>query len=363
MRPESPVDKSAPVRPERSALSRLFHYSRDNSTVQLENFVTEALAIAVRSAHGPLLTALQHALGNRLTLPGGDVLVETQVYLAGAFLDMTLAYTDEHGQSVEVWIEVKVGADESGGQLKAYAGHASAAGRKWRPHLVVLSKSPLTNAGDAGFAWLPWAKLFTVAREHEQQTEKWMDLLAFLEEQYVANHAELPITDAEAASLANAHHLFTKVASVLAKVNRVVGTIWTVYPSMEWTHDGQLLNGIGNQFRSTGKMMAQHGPLLVGIELVGANAHWTIAVRPDMVGKKVVANLAHLALSPEWHREPGAGVPLAKRTRTTACPNHEDAIAWFKTGLAELAAAGVVEAMLGGDAEHSMPRGQPSDLE
>lgn len=348
MSPEQPQNNSAPVRPERSPLGRLFVYSKDNAAMALENFVTEGLAIAVRSAAGPLVTALRQpgVLGHRLPVPVTDVIAETQAYLAGAFLDLTLAYMDEHGKAVEVWVEVKVGADESGGQLQAYARHAAVPERKCRPHLVVLSKTPLTNAGDAGFAWLPWTTLFTVAHGHEQSTEKWMDLLTFLEEQQVANHSLLPITDAEAASLANAHHLITKVASVLSKVNRLVGATWRQHPSMEWTHDGPLLNGIGNMFRGTGKMMTTHGPLFVGMELAGGNAHWTIAVRPDQTGKKGIANLAQLDLSPEWHREPGASVPLAKRIRATACPDREDAIAWFTAGLAELAAAGVVDALM-----------------
>jgi hypothetical protein len=340
---------STPVRPERSALGRLFLFSKDNAAVALENFVTEALAIAVRSAHGPLFAALQQTQPPGLPprpLPGSNVLVETQVYLAGAFLDLTLAYTDEDGQAVEVWIEVKVDAPESGEQLKAYAKHAYTPGRKCRTHLVVLSKTPLSNAGDAGFVWLPWSTLFTVAHEHGQVNDKWMDLHTFLEEQQVANHSELPITDAEAASLANAHQLITKVASVLSQVNRLVGTTWMQHPSMKWTYDGPLLNQIGNNFRASGKMMTTHGPLFVGMDCAGGNAHWTIAVKPDQTGKKGIANLAQLELPHDWHREPGASVPLSKRIRATACPDRQKAIDWFKDGLAELAATGVVDALM-----------------
>lgn len=357
--------KPAPVRPERSALGRLFLFSKDNAAVALENFVTEALALAVRSAHGPLLTALQQTrLPGQppLPLPGSDVVVQTQVYLAGAFLDLTLAYTDEHGQAVEVWIEVKVDAPESGEQLKAYAGHALAPARKCRPRLVVLSKAPLINAVDADFAWLPWTTLFAVTHGHNQATETWLDLLTFLEEQQVANHSLVPITDAEAASLANAHHLFSKVGSVLCKVNRLVGTTWKQHPSMEWTHDGPLLNQIGNNFRASGKMVATHGPLFIGMDMVGGSAYWTIAVKPDQAGKKGVANLGQLALGPDWLREPDASVPLARRIRATACPNHDDAVAWFTTGLAELAAAGVVEAMLFAGSDPLVSDEQPVDV-
>ena len=340
---------SMPARPERSALGRLFQYSKDNEKVALENFVTEALAIAIRSSPAPFLTALGRAevLGNGLAQPAGDVTVLTQVCVAGAFLDLTLAYADERGEAVEVWVEVKVDAVESGQQLKAYARHGTALARTCRPHFVVLSKVPLSGAEGAGFRCLSWAALFAVAHEHPRATERWMDLLDFLEEQQVANTSELPITDAEAASLAAAHGLISKVGPVLTEVNQQIGNTWPQHP-LKWKNDGPLLNQIAIIFRGKGKMMASHGPLFVGMELAGGNAHWTIAVLPDWVGKKGIANLAGLDLPSDWVREPGASVPLAKRVRATACPDRKTAVEWFAAGLRELKAAGVVDDLLAG---------------
>jgi hypothetical protein len=341
-------------------LGRLYTYSKDTAFDALENFTTEALAIAIESDPRPVLEALCRQFPARASdlhlQTASDCRPRTQVALpGGGWLDLVLEILDEaHRVSGEVWIEVKVDAPESGLQLDYYQSCANKhVPTAW---LLTLARSAVRTT----IPNLTWSQLYQSARhgpiglkdwiEHRN----WRDLRTFLEEQNVTNDALGPISDRDAASLEPAHDLILKVTALCVAVHKKFPEVFPAPTAtkLHWTNEGQLLNNIGAYFRTSGEMVAQSGPLFYGLVARDGTAHWKVAVdarnatRDRVELARSLAQKAGATFGEDWDRPQSGSVILIAQKRATTLGTHEASLEWFEGRLHELAASGVVETVL-----------------
>ena len=118
-----------------SDIGRLFR-RRASLIEPIENFVSEALAIAIAHDDAPMRAALGRvywpteqpkALDEVVRITGArtQVLLPAAGQLGHGYLDLVLDIQQSDGSAAEAWIEVKVEASEHGEQLDLYANHVS----------------------------------------------------------------------------------------------------------------------------------------------------------------------------------------------------------------------------------------------
>ena len=136
----------------RSRLGRLYLYSKDTAFTAQENFTTEALALAVLESAQPMLRAIRR-MSTVAECPFAFKSVvslrpRTQVYTpGGGFLDLVLdAFDANHFVVGEAWVEVKVGAPESGTQLDAYREEE----KRQYPRVWLITRAPRPRRGPQG---------------------------------------------------------------------------------------------------------------------------------------------------------------------------------------------------------------------
>ncbi len=334
-----------------SRLGRLFLYSKDSKVSAQENFTTEALAQAIADDHRPMLAglrALSLVTSASLDLSGGVTLrPSTQVYLEGGFLDLVLEVIDETGAARgAVWVEVKIGAPESGDQLDGYRRAASA---RPRPTWVV------TLAGAAVRQDVPnlsWMDLYQRARRTPGEHRSWRDLRMFLEEQMVASDALGPMTDREAGSIEAAYELMQKASEVIAVVHRGFPGLFgpTLSKRLSWSSEAALLNAAAQNFRKTGEFAGFGGGIFYGIMAEEGTAYWYVGVTVDRASKVGAEGVRAAAgtLDPSiWDRPASGNSVLVARARATALGGHAQVAAWFDQRLRELAGSHAVELAIG----------------
>lgn len=197
-----------------STFLNLLRYARSSEIEATEDFTTEALAACIRSDPAPVLFLLE-----RLSVIGSagevaEVVALTQVMEVGAGIIDLVLQLRLPDRLMEVWIEVKVAAGESGNQIDNYRRFIESQPDGLRPQLVTLSRWPIRP--DPDLTWLAWqavrAQALTSAEPY------WRDLAAFLEDIDMADEFDAPTTSREAASLADAARLLGKTGRILLPV-------------------------------------------------------------------------------------------------------------------------------------------------
>ncbi len=333
-----------------SRLSRLFTYAKGESIYTLENFTTEALAIAVEADRLPMQTALELLDGDNASgIPWGQVrrlAPSTQEYVysdgSAGFLDLVLAAMDAEEREVgRVWIEVKIDSPFGDGQLRGY--QQAAALERPRPWLVALSKArPIDGAAP----WLAWMKLYQAARRTPDENPVWRDLRKFLEEQMIASNAFGPISDAEAGALEAAAALLAKASVVVHTVHdRLKELSEPTRTVMTWRNK-EFLNGAAENFRATGKFVTSGGHARYGLVADDGIAYWHVSIENGRLGATRREEFLQLAAekgltTAPWAPQVSGPDLLVARARATAFTGHLDAADWVFTRLRELDESGL----------------------
>jgi hypothetical protein len=331
----------------RSTFGRLFTYARESSVDALENFTTEALAAAIQDDPSPLLQVLRSMRVIPATEGPTDVVAETQVGVRGVgILDLVVVLRD-NGKPVEIWIEVKVMAGESGNQLEHYRAHLAALPVEQRPTLVTLAKAPVGHAHE--LPWISWQSIWRAARAADHSTH-WRDLRSFLEEIGMADAFDAPVSAAEAASLDGAVGLFGKTRRILGAAAREANTRW---PAFRWpADDRRILGMLSGQFGRHRRYLIVAGEeyrayLFMGVTAFDGEAHATVWVETRNKAidprRQIIAAADAGGLSDEWERDMGAWGGLHKRKRLVALGAHAEVAGWLIGALEELASAGVLD--------------------
>ena len=340
----------------RSRFGRLYLYSKDDLIRAQENFTTEALRMTIEDDREPMLTALT-ALDRRtaeeMHLQQCAWRPRSQVELPPrGWLDLVIELLDDEGVLAgEIWVEVKIDAPQSGQQLTYYAEEACCRGHPvW---IVTLAKDPV----DDNVPNVSWSLLYQKARRGSpdrrswRQHWRWKDFCMFLEEQGVTNDALGPVSDAEAASLEPAYQLMNKAAEVIKTVHARAPALIPGLPS--WPSTGALLNFIGTNFRASGDMVGQNGPVGYGLTSEDGTAYWKVDVDPvralftlkQAEATRRAAAAALAALGGAWECPPAGSCVLITRRRAGSFDSHDAVIGWIEDGLRELAASGVLSAL------------------
>lgn len=158
-----------------STLWRLFRYAKGDIDA-LENFTTEALAQAIRADAKPFLDAVRRV---ETRVPSGDdlrVRAVTQVSVRDAgILDLVVS-VESPSDIVDVWVEVKRNAEETGNQLANYARVIARRDERFRPVLVVLGPRHIEKSAEV--PWIAWQEVWRLAKGRPA----WTDFRTFLGE-------------------------------------------------------------------------------------------------------------------------------------------------------------------------------------
>jgi hypothetical protein len=331
----------------RSTFGRLFTYTRETKADALENFTTEALAAAIREDPRPIVQLLR----GMLLLPSLDdpieVIAATQVGVPGAgILDLVLDVRYP-GRAVEIWVEVKVRAGESGQQLNNYRNHLSEVPPDGRPRLVTLARVRLGQPDQ--LPWIPWQSIWRAARGASTSSTYWHDLRSFLEEIGMADAFDDPVSAREAASLDDAASLFGKTRRILAAVGAESNVRW---PAFKWpTDERRIQRVLSAQFSRHRRFLMVAGEvyrayLFVGVTPIEGEAHAAVwvetrdkAVEPR---RRIIAAADAAGLSDAWERDMGSWGGLHKFRRLVSFSSHGDVVQWFIDSLEELGQAGIL---------------------
>jgi hypothetical protein len=343
-----------------SRLGRLYMYSKDEVFTAQENFATEALRMAIEDDPRPLVEALRRLAGRakaeQLSLRRGvDCQATTQVALpGGGWLDLVLRLLDERRGVSEVWVEVKIDADETGDQLTHYQDCAAASA--YPVWLVTLGHAPLRPTVPN----LSWNDLYQCAKHGPPEDRPWLehrswkDLRAFLKEQNVADDSLGPISDREAASLEPAYELIQKVSALVVAVHKRLPTVFSpsVAAKLHWRNEGQLINAVGAGFRWSGAMVGTGGPLRYGLTAQDGTAYWEVTVDAKDSTRATVESARRKidevtpGFGPDWDRPRSGTVLLVAQSRATKLVTHDAALEWFVARLGEVAFSGILDMLL-----------------
>jgi hypothetical protein len=261
------------------------------------------------------------------------------------FLDTVLALGNENGVIGEVWLEAKIESKEGVGQLAAYAKAACSLTRddSVPRDVVAMSKVQL----QPNVSWLDWRRLYVAASR--SQDPWWQDLRSFMEETHVSNAAMLPISDREAGSIAESARMLVKVSEVIRQVNRRASQLWPdppIHNRIQWVSEGALLNHVGAIFRQRGRMLVESTLLRYGAVDFDGTAYWYLAVpaRGHRAARleQMVSRARGRGLGSDWEPQVEAEEFIARTARVASYNEHEQAVAWFAEGLAQLQASGLI---------------------
>ena len=336
-----------------SDIGRLFGKIGTALQTPIENFTTEALAIAIEHDDAPMRRALKEIAWSS-KVPPFDVehvaRVEplTQTYLPvlardlanvqadwnrEGYLDLVLMLTLESAEKVTAWVEVKVDSPESGAQLDVYAEHARH--QKPSPVIFTLSKSEIRPAHlhpkDFEIGWLSWQNLAT-AIEAQGSVEHWKDLFEFLREEQLA-WPPMPCTVVDP----------EPYLSVLVAVNNRIREQWPTY-EIAWfgKNPAKLKTAACAEYRGRNRIIATAGPLTYGLVPFGKDWVWSVSVgcpnyqHVALNPGEIVRQADHVELSGRWERLGTRHTALEARIPLEECSAYEQVTTWFADALREL---------------------------
>ena len=350
---------------QQSDFGRLFRKQSYGVQDPIENYTSEALAIAIEHDDGPMQVALERIHWPRTRpfepdnvlrirpktqhfLPAADVVDDGTIRtVRQGYLDLVLVLELAHGTSATAWVEVKIDTGEHGGQLDVYADHAHR--DPSRPCIFTLSKYEVRSVDHhpkhVQIGWLSWKDLVAAIEQMPGADRRWADLLSFLEEEGIAWRA-LPIDKVDTAV-----HL-----KVLTDVNRLLKDRWP-HSEMNFSGTAPLRKHVFNKFKDSGRLVATGGPLTYGLVPRNGEWFWSISVgvenfqRVPLDGAAIVHRADEAGLSPQWQRSRLTNAAVAKEVPLCDCASREDAEAWFAAALDELRATGILRPFIEGLAE------------
>ncbi len=333
-----------------STFYSLLRFARSAEAEATENFTTEALAACIRSDPKPMLRALQEAAVLEDVSEVGEVVAQTQVGRAGAGVIDLVLQLRKPGAILEVWVEVKVAAGESGRQIDNYRTSIAAQPAAYRPILVTLSRYPIRP--DPYLLWVSWQRVRAHALTSTQPY--WRDLARFLEEIHMADEFDAPVSAREAASMADALRLRGKVQRILWPFIQVARVTWPQVPFP--TSDEALGKNIGVWYANRGRYVTVLGDdnrkgcwISMGVWHGDGEAMLGVVVHSDY--RLTASRAALLAaadrgnLPPSWSRHMTDWEALVNRTRLVSMPDHDAARTWLRSRWEELEGAGILALM------------------
>jgi len=191
---------------QQSDFGRLFRKHSYGDQDPIENYTSEALAIAIEHDDGSMRVALKSIRWPRSTPFDPDDVVQIrpkpQHFLPAAdlapdgeprkvrygYVDLMLTLTRANGGCCTAWVEVKIDTGEHGNPLDVYADHAGS--DPGRPCLFTLSKWEVRPAErhpkGVDIGWLSWKDLAAAIEQTPGSDSRWADLLSFFEEEGIA---------------------------------------------------------------------------------------------------------------------------------------------------------------------------------
>jgi hypothetical protein len=342
-----------------SDFGRLFRRSVAFSQEPIENYTSEALGIAIDHDDRPMRRALQSIVWHGLPPFDVDDVARVQARLqhhlsptSGAprtgYLDLVLDISLTNGQSVEAWVEAKIGTGEHGDQLDTYADHARE--RSPMPAIFCLSPTPLRAPADfpAGFdvGWLSWSSLVAAVEASPGSDGRWEDLLLFLEEERVAWRSLPAKFDTKA---------LTRYLAVLRAVNVQVRDTWPDqgldYPGVT---PGLLTQIATKELDRSGRLTVTAGPMAYGLVPDGDAWRWWIAVgsvnyhKVALKSSDFVRQADALDLPVAWLRSGTRHAALEASHPLEDLRDHDAAVQWFRARLHELATYRILRPFLDG---------------
>lgn len=325
-----------------STLLRLFRLAKAIGAQALENYTTEAFAAAVRADPGPLLVALRT---RGIVNADAVEIVETQVHIAGAgIIDLVARLVP----GPTLWIEAKVGAGESGDQLRRYVARIASMAATERPTLVILGPAMLTE--DPTITWLPWQAVYDAIPTDGSTHAYWADLKRFLKDIDMADDSNDPMTAAEKCSLGAAHRMLTKMAKVLAQAGAKANEVW---PGSNWPADpGAVRKQFGTRFPKgyglTIEHKARYWPCGVSMGAYHDDASddgrlgiWIWCQPKRIVERERICGAAD-GLTLSWERDPASWELVGAQKKLAEFAGHAEHTEWLAGHLDDLKQAGLL---------------------
>jgi hypothetical protein len=344
-----------------SDIGRLFQRVGTALQSPIENFTTEALAIAIDHDDAPIRRALKSIVWPTTSRIDAEHLARveatTQHYLPGTgsiregFLDLVLVLTFDSGAKMTGWVEVKVDSPENGGQLDVYADHAQL--QTPAPVIITLSKTEVRpshlHPKDCEIGWLSWRSL-AAAIEADGTDDRWRDLLDFLRERQLA-WPPMPraVVDPNA------------FIPVLLAVNNRIRELWPTY-GMAWlgVESGALKAAARAEYSTNNRITVSGGPLTYGLVPLGDEWAWSLCVGSanyqgvPLDPTELVRQAERSGLSERWKRLGHRHTALEACLPLEECSANEEVVAWFIEALSELDERKILASFLDGvDAKRS----------
>jgi hypothetical protein len=332
-----------------SDLGRLFRLSLA-APKPLENFTTEALAIAIGHDDRPMRHALravdpsyEEEDGRAALAPFdfasadfGTVTAKTQTTLwpgpelTLGYLDLILDCIDAQQRRSTIWVEVKVDAGESGVQIANYKRHAAL--RSPSPVVITLGRMRISRSAPA----LKWSAVVDAIASVPNAHHAWLSLRAFLGDERIAS----PTIPKEPVGNAGAH------IDIIVKVNGLLRSLWPG-TSLIWT-DKRLRGMLQAAFDERRDLVASGGPVRYGLMPGSEGWEWCLAV--------TAKNYENVRLEPwqirqdaevgglpqDWLRHTDRPEVLERRAALKELKFHDEIMEWFNTGLEQLRGANIL---------------------
>jgi hypothetical protein len=335
----------------RTDLQRLFGRKATRQVSSLEDFTTEALAIAIRHDKEPLLRALRGVpeWKDASGVPSIDfstepqVTAETQNYLSheglmGGRLDLVVTMRSDDEIEETFWIEVKIDAPltkrhDDRHQLDVYLDHRET--RVPKPVVLTLAKTRTLVPYVTGISW---SDLGEAVETTDDADPWWTDLVAFLraENKVVAPPPSDWIDPDE-------------VLPIFREVNRTIKRLWPDAPK-----NLQVVGVDGNvtsKLQERGDAQLTGGPLRWGLFAAASGLEWRIAVATGSDYHRVhvaVADVIEIArseaLPDTWVRSEDPEAVLSQRRPYDSDPSRRTEIKeWLTGALEELHAKAILK--------------------
>ena len=334
-----------------SDLGRLLWRRAGEHNTPLENFTTEALAIAISHDFRPMKEALRqvewfHTAEVEQTEPFDiDAIVaisaETQKALwtnngVVGYLDLVLTAYLRDGQRREIWIEVKVNALVSGQQLGVYLEQATLVSPPTR--VITLARTRISDEVPT----LKWNSIAKAVDTTHDVHSSWAALSEFLSEEHIASPPTPPPEDTAAC------------IEVLVEVNRIIQRLWPTKPRISWSD-----NGLRKVMKAANPsdLMASAGPLWFGLKYKDHRWRWNLIVatvknyeRIPMDPNEVLHAADFGELADQWVRHPESRevLQLVAVIDDEKFADRDEIVSWFDQGLLQLHAAGILDSFTTG---------------
>jgi len=261
----------------RTDLQRLFWRAPTTLITPLEDFTSEALAIAIRYDPRPLLqvfanTEWKSSSGSPLLNLATVVRVttDTQVYLPvltkddSGRLDVVADLEDAAGVRQSVWIEVKINAPVSGKQCKVYLAHREARPAP-RPFIVTLTKTRKPCEDITGISWQDIISAVDASANIAPPLDRsWAELVAFLRTEVVLPALGGPDPKA--------------FLPVFSATSETIESLWLDPPRPLTRSPGDLKRALGVRMKFYNDMLLTGGPLVWGLRATGPEWEWWVAI-------------------------------------------------------------------------------------